>query len=84
MRSIIEALGTQAFPRLRVGIDRPPGNMDPADYVLQPFDKEQMPVLVKVVEWAVAATECWLVEGIVAAMDHFNQPFLSPPSGDQV
>jgi hypothetical protein len=34
MRSIIERLGTQAFPRLRVGIGRPPGRMDPAAYVL--------------------------------------------------
>ena len=32
------------FPRLRVGIDRPPGRMDPADYVLLPFDGEQRPI----------------------------------------
>ena len=37
MRSIIARLGSDQFPRLRVGIDRPPGRMDPADYVLHDF-----------------------------------------------
>lgn len=74
MRSIIEALGTQAFARLRVGIDRPPGSMDPAEYVLQPFTEEEAALAGTAVERAVAAVECWLSEGIVAAMDHFNRP----------
>jgi len=74
MRSIIDLMGTQAFPRLRMGIDRPPGRMDPADYVLQPFDKDQSPLVAGAVEEAVAAIECWLAAGIVAAMGKFNQP----------
>lgn len=74
MRSIIETLGTQSFPRLRVGIDRPPGRMDPADYVLQPFSSQEQACLTQVLEWSVAAIECWLDEGIVAAMDRFNRP----------
>jgi PTH1 family peptidyl-tRNA hydrolase len=74
MRSIIEALGTQAFARLRVGIDRPPGRMDPADYVLQPFTEEEATLAGEAVERAVAAVECWLSEGIVTAMDRFNRP----------
>jgi PTH1 family peptidyl-tRNA hydrolase len=82
MHSIIELLGTQAFPRLRVGIDRPPGCMDPADYVLQPFDGEQKPFLAEVSRRAVAAIECWLAEGIVAAMEQFNQPIAGASSGD--
>jgi PTH1 family peptidyl-tRNA hydrolase len=73
MRSIIDVLGTQAFPRLRVGVDRPPGRMDPAEYVLRPFDEEQQELLDDVLERAVAAIECWLVDGIVAAMDEFNR-----------
>jgi len=76
MRSIIDTLGSQAFARLRVGIDRPPGRMDPADYVLLPFRAEEKVVLARVVERAVAAVECWLAEGVIAAMDQFNQPFL--------
>jgi PTH1 family peptidyl-tRNA hydrolase len=76
MRSIIEALGTQAFPRLRVGIDRPPGSMDPADYVLEPFGEEEAALAGEAVERAVAAVECWLSEGIATAMDRFNRPDL--------
>jgi PTH1 family peptidyl-tRNA hydrolase len=74
MRSIIDHLGTQGFPRLRVGIDRPPGRMDPADYVLRPFNAQQRAVLAVVVDRAVAAIECWIAAGIVTAMDQFNQP----------
>lgn len=73
MQSIIDSLGTQSFPRLRVGIDRPPGSVDPADYVLQPFDAAQRPLLLEAIQWAVAAIECWLAEGIVSAMDRFNR-----------
>jgi PTH1 family peptidyl-tRNA hydrolase len=82
MRSIIETLGTQAFPRLRVGIDRPPGHLDPADYVLQPFDAEQGPLLADVLAQAVAAIECWLAEGVAAAMDRFNGPLFDASSGE--
>jgi PTH1 family peptidyl-tRNA hydrolase len=74
MRSIAGLLGTQAFPRLRVGISRPPGNMDPADYVLLPFADDEKSLAAEVVARAVAAVECWLVDGIVAAMDQFNRP----------
>ena len=73
MRSIIDMLGSMSFPRLRVGIDRPPGNMDPADYVLQPFAEEQGPLVKDVVARAAAAVECWLAEGMIAAMDRFNR-----------
>jgi PTH1 family peptidyl-tRNA hydrolase len=73
MRSIIDSLGTQAFPRLRVGIDRPPGRTDPVDYVLQPFVGEERPLLNEAVQRAVAAIECWLAEGIVVAMERFNR-----------
>jgi len=74
MRSIIERLGTQAFPRLRVGIDRPPGKMDPADYVLLPFFGQEKAILDQVVDLAVSAIDCWLTDGIEVAMGRFNQP----------
>lgn len=76
MRSITDALGSQAFARLRIGIGRPPGQMDPADYVLRPFQEQENPVLAQVVERAVAAIECWLAEGLVVAMDEFNRTIL--------
>jgi PTH1 family peptidyl-tRNA hydrolase len=80
MRSIIETLGTQSFPRLRVGIDRPPGRMDPADYVLQPFSSEEQACISESLQRAVAAIECWLAEGVVAAMDQFNRPVTTDKS----
>lgn len=73
MKSIIDSLGTQDFPRLRVGIGRPPGAMDPMDYVLQPFDRGERLLVAQTLNEAVATIECWLAEGIVAAMDQFNR-----------
>lgn len=72
MKSIIQVLGNSQFPRLRVGIDRPPGRMDPADYVLQDFPAAQADVVAQVQELAVAACEHWLVHGIASAMNVYN------------
>lgn len=83
MRSIIDLLGPEAFPRLRVGIGRPPGKMDAAKYVLQPFDTDEKAVVQEIVEQAVAAVECWLAEGIMSAMDQFNRPLSSLESERQ-
>jgi PTH1 family peptidyl-tRNA hydrolase len=74
MRSIIQQVGSQDFPRLRVGIGRPPGRMDPADYVLQDFSSQEMPLMDQAIERSVRAIETWLVEGIERAMDEYNQP----------
>jgi PTH1 family peptidyl-tRNA hydrolase len=74
MRSIIDLLGTQSFARLRVGIDRPLGRLDPAEYVLQAFTEEEEVLVAEIVQQAMEAIECWLAEGIVAAMDSFNRP----------
>jgi PTH1 family peptidyl-tRNA hydrolase len=73
MRSIIQHLGGQEFPRLRIGIGRPPGQMDPADYVLQDFSSEEGPVLEEVLERAVTAIGVWLTEGIEEAMERYNR-----------
>jgi PTH1 family peptidyl-tRNA hydrolase len=72
MRSIIAALGSDEFPRLRIGIDRPPGRMDPAAYVLQDFSRQQEEVMVQVRDQSVAACEHWLAFGITSAMNVFN------------
>ena len=73
IRSVIEHLGSQNFGRLRIGIGRPPGRMDPAAYVLQDFSAEEEPLLEETLERAVAAIETWLREGIKVAMDRYNQ-----------
>ncbi|MFQ5341586.1 MAG: aminoacyl-tRNA hydrolase [Anaerolineae bacterium] len=72
MRSIIQRLGAEDFPRLRIGIGRPPAGVDPADYVLSPFTEDELPVAVDVRERAVAAIEYWLDQGIEAAMTQYN------------
>ncbi len=70
--SAIEQLGTQDFARLRFGIDRPPGRMDPADYVLQDFSKQQMETLGEILERGVDAALTFVTEGLDRAMNNFN------------
>lgn len=72
MESIVERLGTREFPRLRVGISRPPGRMDPADYVLHNFDPPQQDQLPEVLGKAVNAIRMFVLEGIEAAMNTYN------------
>lgn len=74
LKSIIERLGTQNFARLRVGIGRPPGRMDPVDFVLQPFSREEEDLADQTRQRAVEAIESFLSEGILAAMNRFNGP----------
>jgi PTH1 family peptidyl-tRNA hydrolase len=72
MKSIIERLGSQDFPRLRIGIDRPPGRMDAAAYVLQDFSRQQAEFLPPLLERAVDATLVFITQGLEAAMNQFN------------
>lgn len=72
MESILARLGTDDFPRLRLGIGRPPGQMDPAAYVLQEFSDAEQAVLSEMLQRAVEAVLTWLTEGLEAAMNRFN------------
>jgi PTH1 family peptidyl-tRNA hydrolase len=72
MKSIMGSLGGGDFARLRVGIDRPPGRMDPAAYVLQDFSPSQEEAMGPAREQAVEAIQHWLGHGVVAAMNAFN------------
>lgn len=72
MKSIIQHLGTQNFPRLRLGIGRPPGRMDPAAYVLQDFKDFDAEVMDMTLDKAAQAIETFVKEGIVTAMNKFN------------
>lgn len=71
MRSLIQHLG-EDFPRLRLGIGRPPGRMPPAAYVLQDFGREDAPIVEEMIHAAVAAVETYLREGINLAMSRHN------------
>lgn len=72
LRSIIQHLGSQDFNRLRFGIGRPPGRMQPKDYVLQAFKGDDAILAAEVVGRAAQAVETWLVEGIDQAMNRYN------------
>jgi PTH1 family peptidyl-tRNA hydrolase len=73
LNSIIKELGSDTFPRIRLGIGRPPGRMDPADYVLQDFSEDEwssMQITLKEAEQCFAET---LQQGLQAAMTDCNQ-----------
>ena len=72
MASTIEKLGTKDFPRLRLGIGRPPGRMDPKDYVLQDFSKDDMKLLPEVLDRATDAALTFVTDGLNKAMNKFN------------
>lgn len=70
--SIIAELNTDQFYRLKLGIGRPAPGADPADYVLEPFTKDDATVIETGVEQAVQALACLMVEGPDAAMNKFH------------
>lgn len=72
MRSIIGQLGTNQFARLRFGIGRPPGRMDPAAFVLQDFNRDEAAELSGIVDRAVEAIDVFIASGITAAMNKYN------------
>ncbi len=76
--SAIERLGTQDFARLRMGIGRPPGRMDPADYVLQDFSREEMRSLLEVLGRAADAALCFVTDGLEKTMNKFNGEVKQP------
>ncbi len=76
--SAIEQLGTQDFARLRFGIGRPPGRMDPADFVLEDFSAGQTDLLEEILERGVDAALTFVTEGLDRAMNKYNGEPRSP------
>ena len=72
VQSITDKLGTSAFPRLRFGIGRPPGRMDPADYVLEKFRPAEQELLRMTLDQAGSAALCFVREGLEKAMNQYN------------
>ena len=71
MRSVVQHLNSDRFPRIRLGIGAN-GKRDIIDHVIGGFTKEEVPVLEEAVTKAVAAVECMLAEGIDRAMSQYN------------
>ncbi len=72
MASILERLGTQDVPRLRFGIDRPPGRMPASAYVLQDFSKTDLEQLPGLLDRSVDAIQAFVSDGLESAMNQYN------------
>ncbi len=72
LRSIVQHLGSKDFARLRFGIGRPPGKMDPVDYVLQTLKGDDLILARELTVRAADAIETWLQDGIDKAMSAHN------------
>lgn len=72
MANTIELLGTKDFPRLRLGIGRPPGRMDAKDYVLQNFSKDELTLMPDLLSRAADAALEFVMNGLNAAMNKYN------------
>jgi PTH1 family peptidyl-tRNA hydrolase len=71
--SLVAALGTPDFYRVRIGIGRPPGRQDPADFVLAPIPERLEAEIAMLVDDAADAVLCLVREGLGAAQDRFNR-----------
>ncbi len=72
LKSIVQGLGTDAFPRIKIGISHPPDQMRVIDWVLGRFSREEWKILDPVLDQAVEACECIVVKGVQEAMNRFN------------
>jgi peptidyl-tRNA hydrolase, PTH1 family len=72
LRSITSALGTRDYYRVRFGIDRPPGRMDPAAYVLRDFAAAERKELPFLVDRAADATETLITKGLAEAQNTYH------------
>lgn len=72
LRDIIHRLGSEEFPRLRIGIETPPPGWDAADFVLSKFTKDDRAEIDIAVSRAADAVECWVREGTEVCMNQYN------------
>ncbi|MCZ2111447.1 MAG: aminoacyl-tRNA hydrolase [Dehalococcoidia bacterium] len=70
--SLISVLG-KGFPRLRIGIGRPPGGADPVGFVLEAFAANESAVIADAIARAADAVESWIAEGLEATMNRVNR-----------
>ena len=72
MQSIIQQLGTNEYPRLRLGIGRPPGKKSAAVYVLKDFSAEEVEFLPVILDHGVETILTYVTDGIDIAMNKYN------------
>ncbi|HKX66724.1 MAG TPA: aminoacyl-tRNA hydrolase [Intrasporangium sp.] len=74
LRSISQSIGSKDYLRVRVGIGRPPGRQDPAEYVLKDFSKAEKAELPLLLDEAADAVEALVEVGLVEAQQRFHAP----------
>jgi PTH1 family peptidyl-tRNA hydrolase len=74
LRDLAKAFGSPDFTRVRVGIGRPPGRQDPADFVLKDFAGAERQALPNLLSDAADAVEAIVDQGLVAAQQRFHAP----------
>jgi PTH1 family peptidyl-tRNA hydrolase len=74
LRSISQSIGSKDYLRVRVGIGRPPGRQDPAEYVLRDFSKAEKAELPLLLDEAADAVEALVEVGLVEAQQRFHAP----------
>lgn len=74
VNSIITQLATQEFPRVRIGIGRPPGQMKGADYVLETFMGDEKITMDRLLDQVVKAVKIYITDGLDQAMNLYNGP----------
>lgn len=74
LRDIQKALGTPDFVRIRMGIGRPPGRMEPAAYVLKPFGSSEKAEVELMQHNAIDAAETLVTRGLLEAQQRFHSP----------
>lgn len=72
LKSITERLGTRDYPRLRIGVGAPPGDISARDWVLSPFSPEEREVADEVIARGRRCIEVAVTQGIETAMNEFN------------
>ncbi|MCL5040205.1 MAG: aminoacyl-tRNA hydrolase [Firmicutes bacterium] len=73
LKSIISALASEDFPRIRIGLGRPPEGWDAADFVLAPFTPEERGEVNRAISEAAGALEVILTQGLEQAMNLYNR-----------
>jgi PTH1 family peptidyl-tRNA hydrolase len=73
LKSLTQALRTPEYHRVRVGIGRPPGRQDPADFVLVPIGKKDEAEVARWVDRAADAVRSLISVGLAATQDRFNR-----------
>ena len=73
LKSVIEALGTMEFARLRIGVGRGDDRRDLADHVLATFEPEERPIVAEAVSRSADAADLFVAEGIAPVMNRFNR-----------